>query len=58
MISIDSLKGFNGYVVVDEAYIDYANHPDTATSLNLFSEYANLIVIQTFSKGPGLAGLR
>ncbi|KAJ9197755.1 hypothetical protein DTO164E3_5609 [Paecilomyces variotii] len=50
--------GFNGYVVVDEAYIDYANHPDTATSLNLFSEYANLIVIQTFSKGPGLAGLR
>ncbi|KAL1885883.1 histidinol-phosphate transaminase [Paecilomyces lecythidis] len=50
--------GFKGYVVVDEAYIDYANYPDKATALNLFSEYANLIVIQTFSKGPGLAGLR
>ncbi|GAD95956.1 predicted protein [Paecilomyces variotii No. 5] len=50
--------GFKGYVVVDEAYIDYAVVPDLTTALQLFSEYENLIVIQSFSKGPGLAGIR
>ncbi|KAA8645192.1 pyridoxal phosphate-dependent aminotransferase [Aspergillus tanneri] len=50
--------GFHGYVVVDEAYIDYSNSPDKSTALNLLAEYQNIIVVQTFSKGPGLAGLR
>ncbi|KAK6832824.1 hypothetical protein RU639_003876 [Aspergillus parasiticus] len=51
-------SSLKGYVVVDEAYIDYTNCPDKATALNLLSEYANLIVVQTLSKGAGLAGIR
>jgi histidinol-phosphate aminotransferase len=41
-------------VVVDEAYYDY--HGETALSLN--PRPANLVVIRTFSKAYGLAGLR
>jgi histidinol-phosphate aminotransferase len=44
-----------GLVVVDEAYIDFA--PDT-TLLPELDRYPNLVVIQTFSKAWGLAGLR
>jgi len=41
-------------VVVDEAYHDFAGH----SFLNLTNEYPNLIVLRTFSKLSGLAGLR
>ncbi len=44
-----------GLVVVDEAYIDFA--PE-ASLLPLLEEYPNLVVLQTFSKAWGLAGLR
>ena len=44
-----------GLVVVDEAYIDFADVPSFTTLLN---EYPNLVVLQTFSKAWGLAGLR
>jgi histidinol-phosphate aminotransferase len=49
------LENFNGLVVVDEAYIDFANTPSWSRSL---SQYPNLVVLQTFSKAWGLAGLR
>lgn len=49
------LKGFKGLVVVDEAYIDFANRPSFTTRLN---EFPNLIVLQTMSKAWGLASLR
>lgn len=42
-------------VVLDEAYIHFS---DTAGSLHLLHDYANLIVLRTFSKAFGLAGLR
>jgi histidinol-phosphate aminotransferase len=43
-------------VVVDEAYIQFA---DNGTSyLSLVKEHSNLVVLQTFSKWAGLAGLR
>lgn len=42
-------------VVIDEAYIDFANDSGFLPSLN---QYPNLIVLQTFSKAWGLAGLR
>lgn len=42
-------------VVVDEAYIDFA--PES-TLLNELDRYPNLVVLQTFSKAWGLAGLR
>mgnify|MGYP001123185691 CR=1 FL=1 len=42
-------------VIVDEAYIDFANTPSWTTQLNT---YPNLLVLQTFSKAWGLAALR
>jgi histidinol-phosphate aminotransferase len=49
------LKNFNGLVVVDEAYIDFTEKPSWVQRLD---EYPNLVVLQTFSKAWGLAGLR
>lgn len=49
------LKSFAGVVVVDEAYIDFSSQP---TFLHLLNEYANLVVLQTFSKAWGSAGIR
>ena len=43
-------------VIVDEAYGDYMPKENSATSL--CDAYDNLIVVKTFSKGFGLAGLR
>ncbi len=42
-------------LVVDEAYIDFA---DTDSMITRVQDYDNLIVLRTFSKWPGLAGLR
>lgn len=47
---------FKGIVVVDEAYIDFAD--PSASAISLVSEYANLCVAQTFSKSFGLAAIR
>jgi histidinol-phosphate aminotransferase len=41
-------------VVVDEAYFEFSN----VTMANLVPGYSNLIVLRTFSKWAGLAGLR
>ena len=49
------IKNFDGLVVVDEAYIDFS---DEKTWLESLSTYNNLVVLQTFSKAWGLAGLR
>jgi len=49
------LKNFKGLVVMDEAYIDFA---DRSSWINSLEEYPNLIVLQTFSKAWGLASLR
>ncbi len=49
------LQGFPGLVVVDEAYIDFANRRSWSSRLD---EFPNLVVLQTLSKAWGLAGLR
>ncbi|WP_018478049.1 histidinol-phosphate transaminase [Pontibacter roseus] len=49
------LRGFDGLVVLDEAYIDFSDTPSWTTRLE---EFPNLVVLQTFSKAWGLAGLR
>ena len=49
------LQDFSGLVVVDEAYIDFADQPSFTQKLN---SYSNLVVMQTFSKAWGMAGLR
>ena len=49
------LANFRGLVVVDEAYADFADAPSWTTRL---AEFPRLVVMQTFSKAWGLAGLR
>ncbi|WP_276370637.1 histidinol-phosphate transaminase [Chryseolinea sp. H1M3-3] len=49
------LDQFPGIVVIDEAYIDFTS---SASFTELINSYPNLIVLQTFSKAWGLAGLR
>ncbi len=49
------LNNFNGLVVIDEAYINYARQK---TFIPELTEYPNLVILQTLSKAWGLAGLR
>jgi len=49
------IDGFNGVVVIDEAYIDFC--PDKSF-LPYLKQYPNLVILQTFSKAWGMAGLR
>jgi histidinol-phosphate aminotransferase len=46
------------FVVLDEAYIHYADRADMPDSVQLFREHRNLLIMRTFSKVYGLAGLR
>lgn len=45
-------------VVLDEAYTEFAEHPDFPNGLELQRDYPNLVVLRTFSKAYGLAALR
>jgi histidinol-phosphate aminotransferase len=49
------ISGFNGIVLLDEAYIDFAGKPSFKDRID---NYQNLIVIQTFSKAFGMASVR
>ncbi len=49
------LNNFKGIVVIDEAYINFSKQKSFVQEL---TEYPNLVVLQTFSKAWGLAGLR
>jgi len=49
------LNNFNGIVMIDEAYIDFAKNDSL---INLINQYNNLVVSQTFSKAWGLAAAR
>jgi histidinol-phosphate aminotransferase len=45
-------------VVLDEAYVEFVDAPGYQDALALRKKYANLVVLRTFSKIYGLAGLR
>ena len=49
------LNAYQGIVVIDEAYIDFAAFPSMT---GLLDRYPNLVILQTFSKAWGLANLR
>jgi len=52
---ISILNFFKGIVIVDEAYIDFSPEGSMVKEIE---NYPNLVVLQTFSKAWGLAGLR
>ena len=45
----------NTIVVLDEAYIDFSSIPGFSRKI---ADYPNLVILQTFSKAWGLAGIR
>ena len=49
------LKGFDGIVVIDEAYIDFS---DKASWISKLNKYPQMMILQTFSKAWGLAAAR
>ena len=49
------LDAFDGIVVVDEAYINFASYRSLIPEL---LNYSNLVILQTLSKAWGLAGIR
>lgn len=63
-ISHDRLEALLGavrsdiLVVIDEAYVEYAEAGSGPDSLALYREYPNVCILRTFSKAYGLAGLR
>jgi len=52
---IKLLTSFEGIVVLDEAYIDFASEGSFSEML---SHYPNLVILQTFSKAWGSAAIR
>ena len=48
-------EAFDGMVIVDEAYVDFS---PKGSMLGVLHRHPNLIVLQTFSKAWGMAGLR
>ncbi|MEI7026923.1 histidinol-phosphate transaminase [Paenibacillus sp. y28] len=61
LLPLDELAGiierFAGVVVIDEAYIDFADDPHVSAA-TLVGRYPNLIVLRTFSKSYSLCGAR
>ena len=49
------VKGFQGIVIIDEAYGDFSAQKSFRSEL---AKYSNLIVLNTFSKAWGLAAIR
>ncbi|HET6877180.1 MAG TPA: histidinol-phosphate transaminase [Jatrophihabitans sp.] len=45
-------------VALDEAYREFVTDPDVPDGLSLLAEFPNVVVLRTFSKAYGLAGLR
>ncbi len=49
------IENFNGLVIIDEAYIDFVPEKSLLPKIENFK---NLVVLQTFSKAWGMAGIR
>ena len=45
-------------VILDEAYVEFQTDDDPDATLDLLADFPNLVVLRTFSKCYGLAGLR
>jgi len=49
------IKQFDGLVIIDEAYIDFS---DSKGWIDRINDFPNLVLLRTFSKAWGLAGIR
>jgi len=64
IVSSDELEAFiskvpkDVLIVLDEAYVEYITDKTYRSTLHLFREYENLILLRTFSKAYGLASFR
>jgi len=64
MVNHDQLKNFvkavpeSCVIVLDEAYSEYITRSDFPRSVELLKDHSNIIILHTFSKIYGLAGLR
>jgi histidinol-phosphate aminotransferase len=45
-------------IVLDEAYVEFQTHDDPDATVDLLADFPNLVILRTFSKCYGLAGLR
>lgn len=45
-------------VVIDEAYTEFVRDPEVVDGVAMYRKYPNVVVLRTFSKAHGLAGLR
>ena len=52
---VRTIEGFEGIVIVDEAYSDFSSQPSLRADL---AKYPNLIVLNTMSKAWGCAAIR
>ena len=48
----------NVLVILDEAYLEFVRMADALDALALLAQFPNVVVLRTFSKAYGLAGLR
>jgi len=53
---INASQDANGWVFLDEAYIEFSDEQSVAQ--DLLSRFNNLVILRTFSKAYGLAGIR
>lgn len=58
LVRLASMLPARSLLVVDEAYIDFADPLDEFSVLPYFGQVPNLVLLRTFSKMYGLAGLR
>jgi histidinol-phosphate aminotransferase len=54
LAELEALLAFDALIVVDEAYVEFGGQ----TVVPLIASHPNLVVLRTFSKWAGLAGLR
>jgi histidinol-phosphate aminotransferase len=54
---LDAVPG-DVVVALDEAYREFVTDPDVPSGIDLLAAHPNLVVLRTFSKAYGLAGLR
>src|SRR5206468_5364170 len=45
-------------IILDEAYVEFQLHDDPDATVDLLADFPNLVLLRTFSKVHGLAGLR